>query len=194
MGLKQWFRKILLKIGYPIIKLINKVELPKRKISYLFYHDSLLQLEIGDILVTKRDYTLTNLLIPGKYKHVAIYIGYINDAPYVIEAIGKGVTLTSLGIFLLRKDHAAILDPIFASKQQKIAAAEEAKHLVGRDYDNDYKSGNEAFYCAEIVWFCYDKIIKPSPFILNEVLGEKTITPDDFYNAKDKWKIKIESK
>jgi len=50
------------------------------------------------------------------------------------------------------------------------------------------QSDIEKFYCSELVYFAYDKAVQHSPFKLRTTLGRETVTPQDFYNAKKKFK------
>jgi len=188
-------RSILLKIAYPITTTIGKIQFPKSMLRSSFYYTTLNEITPGDVFVTRSEWNLANLFIPGFWGHAAIYVG-LNDKgePGVIEAIGEGVTRTDLFHFLSRKDDACLLRPLFATTMQRKKAAAIAETLEHKKYDWEFRSGNDAFYCSEIIGYCYNQVLKVNPFELRETLGESTVTPEDIYKAESKFTKLAESK
>jgi uncharacterized protein YycO len=133
--------------------------------------------------VTRTEGELTNLFIPGYWSHCAVYVG----GGFVMEAIGKGVAKTDLTDFLMGKDHAMILRPLFANDAQMAKAAAWSLTQEGLPYDYEFEGGSKKFYCA-MLYYAALKVGMDgqSPFTLRETWGVQTVTPDDFPNAKDK--------
>ncbi len=189
----QRLRYLLLKAAYPLTKSIGRFHLPftKRRVGGVdvlnFLAMSLEKDPIGMVLLTRTRGEPTNLMIPGFWKHAAIYIGGGN----VIEAVGAGVIKTDIITFLTSKDFVVGLEPRFKCKRD--LAVTFAKEQEGLEYDYDFKGKNKAFYCAELVWAAYDDQFQdmaiPCPFTIRETLGEPTVSAQDFYMATDKWNL-----
>jgi uncharacterized protein YycO len=144
-------------------------------------------LEPGDILLSKVDGHLSNLFIPGQWKHAAIAY----NSGTIIEAISEGVIETDLIDFILSKDKIVVLRSNKFGPSILVEAANQAKKLVGSKYDFEFKPDNLAFYCAELVWSSYNKAasIGACGFTLRPRLGIDTITADDFFKSRNWWKI-----
>ena len=189
-----WFRQKLLDAFMPVTRAAGKVSLPKRNIGSKEYRDIKVRLAPGMVFLTRTDWCLTNSMIPGAYKHGAIYLG---DS-VVIEALGTGVSKTDLIDFLLTKDRVRVMTPKFADPVEMADAAAFAETLVGRPYDYQFRGGNEAFYCFEVIYAAYREArIKRqerdglgTPVVdwdLRDYMGEPTVVGDDFLRAKEKW-------
>lgn len=161
----------------------TKVWRPGRSlISEAQLHALRQDLEPGDILLTRRDWYLSNVGLPGYWSHAAIYIGTaeqrteafganapqpamplprLGDDPHeplVIEAIGEGVLYTSL-------EHAGDSDALVVLRPRLPAAAkaralDRAFSYAGRPYDFnfDFRTDNE-IVCTELVYKSY----RPDP-------------------------------
>lgn len=180
----KYLRWLLLKIAYPILKWLGDIY-PERLMTVEFVDQAKQTIRTGDVLITHENMVMTNLLIPGYYTHAAIYFTH----GLVIEATGIGVHLVPIEKFLFEKDGVSVLRPKFANQDQCERAAAIAFKLVGDKYDFDFSGGNKAFYCAELVWYCYDQVFRPSPFAMRETLGVMTVTPEDFNKATDKFDV-----
>lgn len=184
-----WLRLMLLKAVTPALKATNTVHLPNRRITSGDYRTIKDLLKPGMIFLTRSEWNLTNLFIPGTYKHGAIYAG--ENA--VIEALGEGVVKTDLIDFLLTKDHVCVMTPLFADVQEMADAAAAAGLMVGSPYDYEFRSGNKAFYCFEVIYASYREArLKrgKNPALdwdLREFWGEATVVGDDFLKATKKW-------
>lgn len=182
-------RSILLKISYPILKVLGKLEVPNRKFTGKHLSEIGKVTDRGSVLLTRKRFNFLNLtFIPNFWTHAAIYVGQVDGVPSVVEAIGAGVVVTPLVEFLFNKDYVSAYNPKFADPDQMWEAADEALKLVGSKYDYEFKGGNPAFYCSEVIWWSYDKVIMPSPFTPRKTMGEATITPEDISKADKLWK------
>lgn len=148
----------------------------------------------GDVVLSRTHGFVSNLLIPGYWKHVGIMGEY--DA--VIEAIGKGVVDTDLAPFVYTKDELLILRPVFCDEQGAREAARVAEGYVGCKYDYAFSLGNKAFYCAELVYTAYSVAMKTMRAVFGfgprERLGVLTVTADDFSEAHKWWAVIFDSR
>ena len=179
----------LLKLIYPFLKLAGKIHLPytHKKVTGYHYYDLQTIIEPGDILVAHTSGEFTNWLIPGFWKHAAIYTG----TGTIVEAVGEGVRQSHLVSFMLTKDYVRVMRPKFLTPAQKLTACVVARSQIGKPYDYYLKSGIEAFYCAELPWFAMMKACLPDkcPFEMRNRFGELTVTPEDYVGPSDKFFI-----
>jgi hypothetical protein len=183
-----WLRKDLLNFLKPLLRGASGVHMPftHKLVTGRQYYAARANLKPGSIFVSKIRGELTGILIPGYWSHAAIY-SPVPRSPdeMVMEAEGPGVIETDLVTFVMGKDCLAILDPGLPDEVMARAAAIATEQL-GKPYDYDFEfnlSNQEAFYCSELVWWCYDKACEefkiPSPFKPRMSLGVATVTPDD---------------
>ena len=189
-------RRLMLKAATPILRGAGIMHMPPhyRSIGWNDVVTVLGAMMPGDVLLSRRDHEITNPLIPGYWKHAAIYEG----SERVIEAIGRGVIDTSIKEFCTTKDDVLVLRARFANAVEAALAVEEAKALRGAKYDylveHDLdRTVNNAFYCSEVIWWSYDRVLaasgRESPFKPRITLGVPAVTPQDYAEAKDKWSI-----
>lgn len=204
----SFLHKTLFSILKPITKFIGKVHLPytHKKMSGMDYYSMFPLLKKGTIFLTRTEGEATTILIPGFWKHAAVYTPKSNALvdEVVTEAVGEGVIENDLVSFLMKKDFVLALEPLFlGDKKEQIMgrAAEIAGEQMGKPYDYDFEfriSNNEAFYCSELIWWAYDKACKEfgieCPFVPRKRLGEATITPDDIAKAASKFQIVWDSR
>lgn len=107
--------------------------------------------------------------------HAAVY-DKENDA--VIEAEQKGVHLSSLADFVHKSHRVVVIRPIWSNEQSCLKAVEEARSLVGEEYDLLGTIGfdnPEKYYCSELTVHVYRSFFRP-----NEQLP-KVIEPGHLY-------------
>ena len=124
----------------------------------------------GDILLQRRNWALTNVLLPGYWTHVALYTG---EPPQdVIEALAPGVIRSTLEVSVGGADAVCVLRPRLSAGQTAEALARAHVHL-GKPYDFDFDFFSaDRLVCTELVHQAYDGFIR---FPLVEVLGRKTL-------------------
>ena len=117
-------------------------------------------LEPGDILLTRQNWTATNLNIPGFWKHMSMYLGYglqgyKDTEHYIIEAIGKGVQIIPLSELTGHNDYIAGLRPRFSEEKKKRAIRKAIARNHGTyDYSfNFYSDVN--LVCSTLVTKSY---------------------------------------
>lgn len=182
------------KLLIPIIQFIGKIHLPftsKEKLMSNYYEiESLLQ--HGDVILSTSYGHLSNIINPSKWKHALMYVGKENNIPYIIEAVGEGVVKKSLAQWLSSKDEICILrfNEEILSPIQKIEAVNWIKKQLGKPYDYSFDSQTndkfKNFYCSELVYYSIKAGNPEAPIELRNTNGIKTITPNDYYNMKDK--------
>lgn len=188
-------RRAVLEISKPILHLIGKAHTPPHYRSLTSYEVEALAkvIEPGDVLLSRRNNETTNPLIPGFWKHAAMF----TDKGRVVEAVGRGVIDNSLDEFCRTKDAVICLRATFANADDAKLAVGFAKSLRGAPYDylvehDQSRAVNNAFYCSEVVWWSYDQVFlgqgKVSPFEVRETMGVPTVAPQDFRNATKLWK------
>lgn len=143
----------------------------------------------GSVILTITEGELSNLFIPGEWKHSALYIG--NER--CIECVGKGVVENSVYDMLSNKKQFCVLEPMFADGLEMLSACEVATTMIGMPYDYTFTPNAEAFYCSELIWYAYDNVVEESPFTPREVLGVETVLPQDYFDADHKWQMTYES-
>lgn len=110
----------------------------------------------GDILLSFEKQRPTALFIKGTYKHAAIVSPKID----VVEAVGEGVRDVDLEEWLFLMDYVAIIRPEFENHTINYMASCNAMTYIGKPYDYKFTSGNDAIYCSELVYLCYQNELK----------------------------------
>jgi len=185
--MKGFLQRSLLKIVGICSKAMSQIHAPftRKKISAKHYHAIRFKLRPGMVLLSQTEGELSSLFIPGFWAHA----GIVSDNLTVIEATSHGVVQTDLIDFMMKKDVVCALEPLFANTEEMVQAMIVAQAQIGKPYDFELmQSDIEKFYCSELVYFAYDKAVQHSPFKLRTTLGRETVTPQDFYDAKKKFK------
>lgn len=186
-------RTLIFKLVRPLVILIGKIHVPYSvKSAAKSYFEILDVIQPGDIILSTTYGHASNLGNPGKFKHAILYIGIENKKPMIIEAIGEGVIKRTLVECIAEKDKIAVIrsNEISQDSPNLKDALKWANSQVGKPYDYDFDTtGNDKydnFFCSE---FCLDfwHIVNPDiSFVLMEVFGVSTVSPNDFYNASPK--------
>ena len=189
-GLDRILNKVRVPPGYALDVLVvdnNSSDGSREAVADRFKAVTIL--EPGDVILAMIRGELSNLFIPGDWKHAAIFYGFLDeDRPTIIEAIGQGVIEKDLMSFMFRKDRVAIFRPRFASVRQKLAACAQARACVGRPYDYEFRGDNRAYYCAELVVSAYAEAMGGEcPMEPWDRDGNLTVLPQDIAKAVDKW-------
>lgn len=179
----------------PLTKLLGKAHAPfaHKWITGADYYALKPKLKPGMALLTKTRGELTNLFLPGDWTHAAMYLG----DNLVVEAVGKGVTVTDLVSFMVTKDFVMARRPKFLDDEGMALAAQMAESKVGLPYDWEMRSipdaltgddvrqeTDKAFYCSKLDWWGYNEAHKhifgkPAPFELRDTWGVPVVTPAD---------------
>jgi uncharacterized protein YycO len=183
-------RTILLKILMPFIKWMGTIFPPYSvKNAIKTYYDWDKKIQPLDIVLVNTAGHFSNIFNSGRWKHVVVFIGWENEVPMVIEALGIGVIKRPLIECLAEKDEVCIVrykrkdnEPYDLSK-----GIEFAKEQVGKGYDFWFDNVSENkfanLYCSELGYFSWLQAFPEMRFELRKVLGIESIVPDDFYEA-----------
>ena len=101
-------------------------------------------LQNGDILLTRRDWFLKNLIVPGRYKHVGVY-----NEREVLEMQNDGYQETPVEYFFSNYTEIAVYrpkDPAFAEKFIK-----EIRTFSKVEYDSRFSLNHKNMYCSEMI-------------------------------------------
>ena len=183
-----FFRRLILHVAVPLTRMIGLVQKPEPKMSCEFALDILDKLEDGDVLLSHNEWNLSNLFIPGFWKHAAMF-----RKNKIIEAVGRGV-VNDMHIlkWLMNHDNVAVLRPVFANKDERNLAADIANVQAGKPYDFELSPGVQASYCSELIFWSYQRAMRgESPFTMRETMGVETVVPSDFLGAVDSGKFKL---
>ena len=164
------------------------------------------QLRPGDILVERRNWFVSNSLLPGFWPHAALYLGSYEElvelgvamdpraAPHmlefqgqnelgddfaVLEAIGEGVIFTSLEQSVGEADAVVILRPNLSREDLSDALGRALSHR-GKEYDFDFDfATTDRLVCTELIYRAYNGIgILEIP--LRTILGKERIAASDY--------------
>jgi hypothetical protein len=158
------------------------------------------QLQPGDILLERKNFYLSNLLLPGFWPHSLMYVGTLDelremgllkhssiqmhfqvlqtleasDSPGVfLEAVAKGVTLTSRRE-RLKVDYISVLRPKLSLQAKKEAILQAFRHL-GKPYDFEFDFFSaDKLVCSELIYRSYAGHLV---FPLTRILGRYTAPP-----------------
>jgi len=153
-------------------------------------------LQVGDILIDRTPFKLTDSFIPGRWGHAALWVGSeaelqalgIWDDPVVkpyqdtirsgrraVEALRSGVQLNSLEHFLNVDDIAMLRYPALGP-EEKARVILQALRQMGKRYDFNFDvETRDRLGCAELIYHAYDQVDWPT----RKQLGRSVIVPDD---------------
>jgi hypothetical protein len=161
------------------------------------------QLLPGDVLITRKEFALTNYFLPGFWPHAALYVGqesdmeqlqlvdefnYVSWLPIfrecgpseegrVLEALKDGVQLRSIAT-PLTCDAIALLRPRLSQAEIRSGLARGFR-FVGRPYDFDFDfSRSDRMVCTEVVYRSYEGL-GGLQFSLVRRAGRLTLAAED---------------
>lgn len=155
------------------------------------------QLKIGDILLEKTPFRLTDSMIPGHWGHAAIWIGteqelknidlwdhplimrhheQIQRGELVAESLRTGTTLSSLSHFMNIDDLGVVRSRRSLSDDEMRDTIILALRQIGKEYDFNFDvETTDKIVCSQLVYLSYSKINWPT----ESVVGRYTISPDN---------------
>ena len=133
-------------------------------------------LQPGDVMVTRKEHSLTNYFLPGYWPHAALYIG----EGRVIEALADGVRERSVeSPFAV--DAIATIRPTLAADEIDEALQRAHSH-VGKPYDFDFDfTRADRMVCTEVVYRSYHGIGELQ-FELTRRAARETLSAEDLLN------------
>ena len=163
------------------------------------------ELRPGDILIERRNWYISNALLPGFWPHAALYLGSPEEllelgvamdpraAPHmadfqgqnelgddfaVLEAIGEGVIFTSLERSVGEADAVAVLRPNLSDEDLREALSRALSHR-GKEYDFDFDfETTDRLVCTELIFRAYDGLLRIPEMRL--IMGKPRISASDY--------------
>jgi len=129
--------------------------------------------KVGDLVFRRHDGYLNTYFTPGFWGHVGIVV----SPSEVIHAIEKGV-VKELLLDFCRTDHMCVARFKKANSENIQYAVSTANTLLGLDYDYEFETTNSAYYCTELIDFCYKNVF--APYYTKQAIGsQKVLLPSD---------------
>jgi uncharacterized protein YycO len=187
---------LMFKLMKPLIVNIGKLYPRSTSKEHIFkkYYEIESCLVPGDVILTKSDGHVSNLVNWGYWKHAMVFVG--GEKPYIIEAIGEGVIKRTLIEMLASKDRVVILRPqlvLINNENQMNKYVDYVSAQVGKSYDHSFysftQSSENSFYCSELVFSGINHGNPNSEFDLRNSFGIMTVKPMDLYNMVSKNKF-----
>ncbi len=142
-------------------------------------------IEPADILLRRYNGYLNTQFTKGFYGHAGGYIGkedhnlngrIIKDVPTVIHALGEGVVKETLADFC-RTDSVCVIR-LGLNDEEKSYFIHKLNTLLGAKYDYKFKSGNNNYYCTELIDMAVANKFK---HLYSDYLGKRVLLPDGIY-------------
>lgn len=173
------------------------------------------QFECGDIINLENSHYLSNLAIPGKWKHSLIYLGSKEQVQAKIDTESQCYTKiiekyeTGQEIFVLDANSAGVKIRLFSAmanldedsylkalvcfrlqKDNKFIKSfiETAMEYYDVPYDYEMNLGDDALYCSELLYYALLKNgIELTGF--QNIIGHQVLTPTDLSDELENKKI-----
>ncbi len=187
---KKWYFNTMHYITSKVAAITTKIYIPfsRQRITYTDINNFQNNIQYGDLIVTATKSELTYSIIPGLFKHIAVYTGHNN----AVEAVLPKIVETKALNIILPCTYYAILRPVipFSQREQHIFV-EEAKKFIGVPYDKSMQFERpDKVSCSELVYHAMKKV-RPELLTLRKRFGIPTITPNDFFEATTKFNVII---
>jgi|WetSurMetagenome_2_1015567.scaffolds.fasta_scaffold485807_2 hypothetical protein len=194
MMLMSGFRKAILYAVSPFAMLANKINWRFGR-PYKTKYDSFLphisRFAPGMIILSHKDYELTNWFIRGYWTHVAMFA----SQDYIIEAVGRGVVRTPVKDFFSSIDDFIILEPKFCSRASMLEAVNYVQKYVGYPYNFKFLQSDRSFTCIDLICRAYDLSINNDKRMALTITGlmdyitEEVIMPQSILNLDNTWNV-----
>lgn len=190
--MKRAFFHLLHEITGIFSKLVGKIHSPWTHKKLTYKHVVHLEeiMEPGDILITRTNGELTTLVVPGFWKHAAIYMGNSKT----VDAVFAGVSERWLADLIMSTDYVAVMRVKDIDVHGQVDLIEFAQDQIGKPYDFEMRGTDiSALYCSELVLNAVNVAMQDKYLELRERLGVLTFTPNDCYSARKKFDLIWES-
>jgi hypothetical protein len=171
------FRYHLLFAFEPLTRVIGKVHIKceKHEITKEDIENIIRLVKPGDTIYSRNHLTLTNLFIPGWYKHAAM----ISSCGGVYEAVDPVCTETPLRTFLEHHCYVALMRDENLMPEETWRLTTAASKFLHWGYDYQLWLTNKKVYCIELLGLAYKKAFGFNPIPCRKVWGVDTMFPDD---------------
>jgi hypothetical protein len=137
------------------------------------------------VILTRNKLEMTNLFIPGFWKHSAIVI-VVGGIKFVIEAVDPLVRIVPFEIFIKHHDWIAIYRAQFMDVNQRRNSAFKCMRYIMRPYDYCFEPGNKELFCSELITEAINSIMGDQwtqREIHSHGITSNTTLPSDFANS-----------
>jgi hypothetical protein len=145
----------------------------------------------GMIILSHKDFELTNWFISGYWTHVAV----VSTDGRVVQAVSKGVIKTGINEFFSSIDDFILMEPAFCCPNSMFRAAENMEKFLDYPYNFTFLSNGRSFTCIDLVCRAYAidirKIKRHSPG-RNSFLGyftREVMMPEYLLSIEKGWNI-----
>lgn len=186
-------RKAFLYIISPFSRVANKINWragrPYRS-SFETVRPLLGSIEPGMVILSHKNYELTNLFINGYWTHVAM----LADG-FVIEAVSRGVIRTPVDRFFSSVDDWIILEPVFCPRCSMKKAVAYMEQYIGYPYNFVFMPSENAFTCIDLVCKAYELPVRKGktgnvhPLDLIGYFSRDIILPESILELSTHWRI-----
>jgi uncharacterized protein YycO len=178
----------------PIIRLAGKINWRIGR-PYKVRKDKLQEMKMkikpGMVVLTHKEYELTNLFIPGYWTHSAMIV----SKDEIVEAAGQGVMKKKLDDFFQSIDDFLLLEPCFCDRSAMQKASKFANQVIGYSYNYFFMPRDRSFFCTELIFNAYayasGKQI-PESYKLRKVwdfTGGESYLPKTLAELKQFWQV-----
>lgn len=164
-------------------------------------------LQPGDVLITRSSGYISNLFLPGFWKHAILYAGRESDLTALhseepiakkvkefvrtgsqigkergitVEAVGEGVVVSDLPTSLT-SNYVVALRPIGLSPAERMDAVRRAHLFLGTPYDFDFDfSTTASIVCTELIYQVYGRLGGNFSFPVSTIAGRRVVAPNTF--------------
>lgn len=171
---------------------IGKLHMPwsRKEADFSHYIRLMRVIKPGDIILTRTKGEGSTLIIPGYWKHNAVYIG----GGKVAESVVPKARISLLGNLIMRTDDFLVRRLINITPEEREEIVRKAISFNGREYDDrsDMRDDDEV-NCSEL---CYHSInaARPGTLELRYRGGYPTFSPQDCADAESKFTTVMEIK
>jgi hypothetical protein len=193
------FRKALLYTISPFARIANRINWRigrPYKSNFGKIQHRIGSLSPGMIILSHKNYELTNWFISGYWTHIAV----LASKDFVIEAVSKGVLKTPVDQFFSSVDDYIILEPAFCSRNTMLKAVGYMERYLGYPYNFYFLPSEQSFTCIDLVCRAYSLSIgdeksrnkKPSGII--GYISQDVIMPESILSLDKAWNIVFQSR
>lgn len=176
---------MFLKIVAFFSRLISKISIPETGLSYFDLNEMIKIIQDGDIVLSRKNWELSNIFMPGQWKHCGIYLnGFIYEAVTM-----EGVRKISLEQFFYKKDAVGLSRYRALSAAQVHSGMVFLEAILGSPYQWEFAISNDKrYFCSELayqfqchLWKYFDRDFTPS-----KILWMYVIRPTDLWKSLTK--------
>ena len=159
-----------------------------KQLKFKEYEAILMIAQRGDILLTRTRGEISNLGIPGYWKHGGIY----RAKNSVFHATGVGTHVINLADFIMSRDSVVVLRPKDESVKIALGFMDFFKEFDNKPYDYAFRYRNDEYTCAELLAALLRKANNGIDYVEPvQRFGVDSIAPNDFFDL-DKFDIVYE--